>query len=57
MLLQNMKKGSKVIIKFGKAIEYKDMGFTDGGKTKENKAVASRVMDEINALWEECRCR
>ena len=51
------KKGSKVIIKFGKAIEYKDMGFTDGGKTRENKLVASRVMNEITSLWEECKCR
>lgn len=51
------KKGSKVIVKFGKAIKYENMRFTDGGKTKENKAVANRVMDEITALWEECKCR
>ena len=49
------KKGSKVIVKFGKPIRYSDMGFTDGGKTSENKRVAKRVMDEIVRLWEECK--
>jgi 1-acyl-sn-glycerol-3-phosphate acyltransferase len=51
------KKGSRVIVKFGKAIEYSTMGFTDNGKTSENKRVAKRVMDEIKILWEECKCR
>lgn len=49
------KKGSKVIVKFGEPIRYKDMGFTDNGKTSENKRVAKRVMDEIVRLWEECK--
>ena len=49
------KKGSKVIVKFGEPIRYDDMGFTDGGKTSENKRVAKRVMDEITRLWEECK--
>lgn len=49
------KKGSKVIVKFGKPIRYSDMGFTDGGKTSENKRVSKRVMDEIVRLWEECK--
>ena len=49
------KKGSKVIVKFGEPIRYSDMGFTDGGKTSENKRVAKRVMDEIVRLWEECK--
>lgn len=51
------KKGSKVIVKFGEPIRYKDMGFTDDGKTKENKIVANLVMDRITKLWEECKCR
>lgn len=51
------KKGSRVIVKFGKAIKYCEMGFTDGGKTKENKAVAKKVMTEIKKLWEECKCK
>ena len=48
-------KGSKVIVKYGEPIRYSDMGFTDGGKTSENKRVAKRVMDEIVRLWEECK--
>ena len=51
------KKGSKVIVKFGRAIKNSDMGFTDGGKTKENKAAAAMIMDEIIRLWEDCKCR
>lgn len=51
------KKGSKVTVKFGKAIKYSEMGFTDDGKTKENKAVAKKVMTEIKELWEECKCK
>lgn len=49
------KKGSRVVVKFGEPIRYSDMGFTDGGKTSENKRVAKRVMDEIVHLWEECK--
>lgn len=49
------KKGSRVVVKFGEPIHYSDMGFTDGGKTSENKRVAKRVMDEIIRLWEECK--
>lgn len=51
------KKGSRVIVKFGKAIENSALGFTDGGKTKENKAAANMIMGEITRLWEECKCR
>ena len=51
------KKGSKVIVKFGEAFKYKDMGFTDNGKTSENKAVARKTMDMIKTLWEVCKCR
>lgn len=49
------KKGSRVVVKFGEPIRYSDMGFTDGGKTSENKRVAKRVMDDIIRLWEECK--
>lgn len=51
------KAGSKVVVKFGKAIKNSDMGFTDGGKTKENKAAAHMIMDKITELWEECKCK
>ncbi len=51
--------GSKVYVKFGEAIKYEDMNFTDDGGTKENKEVANMVMDKIILLWRECRrkCR
>lgn len=50
------KSGKRVVVNFGKAIKNSEMGFTDGGKTKENKAVANMVMEEITKLWEECKC-
>ena len=51
------KKGSKVIVKYGEPVKHSNMGFTDGGKTSENKRVAKMTMDKIIDLWEECRCR
>lgn len=51
------KKGSKVVVRFGKPIKNGDLGFTDGGKTKENKLAASMIMDEIVKLWEDCKCK
>ncbi len=50
------KSGSKVVVKFGNAIKNSELGFTDGGKTKENKAAANMIMEEITKLWEECKC-
>ncbi len=47
--------GSNVYVKFGEAIKYEDMNFTDEGGTKENKEVANMVMDKIILLWRECR--
>lgn len=51
------KAGSRVIVKFGEAIKNSDLGFTDGGKTRENKAAANLVMEKITELWENCKCR
>ena len=48
-------KGSRVIVKFGKAIKNSEFGFTEGGKNKEHKIAAAMIMDEITKLWEECR--
>lgn len=47
--------GGKVYVKFGEAIKYEDMNFTEDGGTKENKEVANMVMDKIVLLWRECR--
>ncbi|MCH5191916.1 MAG: 1-acyl-sn-glycerol-3-phosphate acyltransferase [Oscillospiraceae bacterium] len=49
------KKGSRVVVKFGEAIKNEEMGFTDTGKSKENKAAANKIMDEITRLWESCK--
>ena len=42
-------------MKFGEAIKYEDMNFTEDGGTKENKKVANMIMDKIVLLWRECR--
>jgi len=47
--------GSKVFVKFGEAIKYEEMNFTEDGGTKENKEVANMVMDRIVLLWRELR--
>ena len=47
--------GGNIYIKFGEAIKYEDMNFTEDGGTKENKEVANMVMDKIILLWRECR--
>lgn len=47
--------GGRVYVKFGEAIKYEDMNFTEDGGTKENKEVANIVMDKIVLLWRECR--
>lgn len=52
---KNEKGGTKVIINIGEVISNSSLGFTENGKSKENKAAAKMVMDQITALWEECR--
>ncbi len=51
------KAGSRVVVKFGTAVKNSDMGFTDGGKTSENKRAAKMIMERISELWEECKCK
>lgn len=52
---KNEKGGTKVIINIGEVIPNSSLGFTENGKSKENKAAAKLIMDTITALWEECR--
>lgn len=52
---ENGKFGARVFVKFGEAIKYENMNFTEDGGTKENKVVANMIMDEIVLLWRECR--
>ncbi len=51
------KVGSRVVVKFGTPIKNSDLGFTDGGKTSENKRAARMIMEKITELWEECKCK
>lgn len=43
---------SKIIIRFGKAIPYESLGFTQSGKSSELRAASRLIMDEIIALRE-----
>lgn len=49
------KGAEKVVINIGEAIPNSALGFTENGKSKENKAAAKMIMDKITALWEECK--
>lgn len=47
----NMKKGTKLTIRFGELIPYEKLGFTEEGSREEVKACAKFVMSEIVKLW------
>lgn len=49
------KQGTKVVVNIGTVIPNSELGFTEGGKSKENKAAAKLIMDRITSLWEECK--
>ena len=46
-----MKKGSKVTIRFGELIPYENLGFTEESTREEVRNCAKIVMDEIVKLW------
>ena len=51
-----MKKGTKLTIRFGELIPYEKLGFTEEGSREELKNAANYVMDEIVKLWEMGHC-
>ena len=51
-----MKKGTKLTIRFGELIPYEKLGFTEEGSKEEQKNCAKFVMDEIVKLWEMGHC-
>ncbi len=51
-----MKKGTKLTIRFGELIPYESLGFTEEGSKEELKNCAKFVMDEITKLWEMGHC-
>lgn len=52
----NMKKGTKLTIRFGEIIPYDKLGFTEEGSREELKTCAKYIMDEITKLWEMGHC-
>ena len=46
-----MKKGSRLTIRFGEVIPYEELGFTEAGSREEVKNCAKIVMDKIVKLW------
>ena len=51
-----MKKGTKLTIRFGELIPFEKLGFTEEGSREELKNAANYVMDEIVKLWEMGHC-
>lgn len=51
-----MKKGSKLTIRFGEIIPYEALGFTEAESREEVKAAAKLIMAEIVRLWEMGHC-
>lgn len=52
----NMKKGTKLTIRFGEIIPYEKLGFTEEGSREEVRACAKFVMSEIVKLWGKGHC-
>lgn len=52
----NMKKGTKLTIRFGELIPYENLGFTEEGSREEVKACAKLVMNKIVELWGKGHC-
>lgn len=51
-----MKKGTRVTIRFGELIPYESLGFTEEGSKEEVRNCAKKVMDEIVKLWSKGHC-
>lgn len=41
----------RITVRFGKIIPYESLGFSNGIKSEELKAVSNLIMDEIKVLW------
>ncbi len=51
-----MKKGTKLTIRFGEVIPYEKLGLSDESSREEIRGAAQLVMDEITKLWEMGHC-
>lgn len=52
----NMKKGTKLTIRFGEIIPYEKLGFTEDGPREEVRECAKFIMSEIVKLWGKGHC-
>ncbi|MBQ2847451.1 MAG: 1-acyl-sn-glycerol-3-phosphate acyltransferase [Clostridia bacterium] len=52
----DMKKHTKLTIRFGEVIPYESLGINDDSSREEIKACAQNIMDEITKLWEMGHC-
>lgn len=52
----NMKKHTKLTIRFGEVIPYNKLGLNDESSREEIRACAQKVMSEISRLWEMGHC-
>ena len=46
----------KVSVRYGELIKYEELGLTEESSTKELRAAADKIMEEIVDLWEEKHC-
>lgn len=46
------KNGTKLTVRFGKIIPYRDLGFTEERSAKELRFAAKKIMGEVVTLWE-----
>ena len=54
---EGLKKHTKYTVRFGKPIEYEELGLPDEPSRDELGVAADYVMDKIKVLWEEGHCK
>ena len=44
-------------VRYGKLIDYSELGLNDDSSSPEMREAAAKVMDRIRSLWEEGHCK
>ncbi len=52
----DMKKHTKLTIRFGEVIPYESLGISDDSSRDEIRGCAQNIMDEIKKVWEMGHC-
>ena len=47
----------KMTVRYGKLIDYSELGLNDDSSSPEMREAAAKVMDRIRSLWEEGHCK